>query len=304
MALRSAVGLSLLLLSCGACHDPVLRVTDAVIRPDRPAHLVAYVERETLLGRQLYIPPTTVRFTAGVHDLGTAVTDRTGRAALDADLPPDSTAYEATATVWDHALYESAPVFDWRDGRVLISVDIDNTIARPSYKALAFKHEDWRSLPLPDAAEVLQELTRDYHVIYFTARPWFLEQATRHWLLRQGFPPGPLILAQGLRDAAGLTNYKGETLRELRARLPELMIGVGNSPRDVVALGENQMLAVILVRELEDAYGFSPVLLPNWREVRRFFAANRDVLSDPAALAEVIRGERLLLRAVIPYTAP
>jgi len=304
MRMRGAVGVGLLGLLCSACHEPVLRVTDAVVRSGRPAHLVAYVEHESLLGRQLNIPTTVVRFTAGDHELGTATTDATGRAELDADLPPDATQVEAAATVWGHALAIGAPVFDWRDERVLISVDIDHTIAQPNYKALLFKREDWRSKPLPEAPDVLQELSRDYRILYVTARPWFLEEATRHWLIREGFPPGPLILAQGLRDAAGFTDYKGETLRELRTRLPELLIGIGNSSRDVAALGENHMLAVILVPELEDAYGFSPVLMPNWHEIRRFFAANREVFTDPAKLTEAIRGERMLQRAIIPYVAP
>lgn len=90
----------------------------------------------------------------------------------------------------------------------------------------------------PDAATALSKLAaRGYRPLYLTARPEWLVQASRDWLLQQGFPAGILHTTTGGTGALGnaATTFKSDELDALLAKgLVESYL-IGNTATDADA---------------------------------------------------------------------
>jgi len=79
--------------------------------------------------------------------------------------------------------------------------------------------------------------------IYLTGRPDTLHAITRNWLQQQGFPPGPLLLANRLRDAkptrGGVGEFKRQELERLiKTRSLQIVAAYGNASTDRFAYQE------------------------------------------------------------------
>ena len=300
MCRRPSPTLLLLWLLAG-CHAPVLSVDDAVVVSDRPTRLVAFVEQEPVLGLRKDVEKVPVHFYAGDRELGSDRTDTDGQAALMARLEPGAQRYEARAYVAGQRLSAVGRVFAWDPGRVAIAVDVDQTIERTDYDKLILKPSADPSPPVGRAAETLRTLARDYHLVYFTGRPRFLLEKTRHWLDKHGFPPGPVITSKGLRDVVRPGEFKRQRLRRLRHDWPNLLVGIGDKPSDADAYGANGMLSLVVAGRDQDDFGPHALVFSDWESLGRFFDVNRETLTDPAALREVLDGRRMLLQPVLPY---
>lgn len=289
-------GLTLLLV--GGCAPAILTVDDTVSLDGRAVPLVAYVEREHLLGLRSDLEHIRVSFRAGETDLDTDRTGEYGRAAIDAELSDSPMSFQATAMVDGRVLERSGRIYHWRRGRVILVVDVDHTISETNYRKLVLKEEIKVSPPIKDSRDALRELADDYYILYLTARPRFLLDKTRGWLKEYSFPEGPVVAAPGLRDAIRAESYKRQTLKHLRQRWPDILIGIGNRPHDLEAYADNEMLP-ILVRTGQDpdeeaTYYPGAVTLYDWRSVRKFFAANRSGLSDSESIKRIIEGKQML----------
>jgi hypothetical protein len=51
-----------------------------------------------------------------------------------------------------------------------------------------------KDLPVPGCVDALQELARDFEIVYIGARPPIAEPATQEWLEHNGFPQGKVLL--------------------------------------------------------------------------------------------------------------
>lgn len=288
-------------LLLGACGGPVLSVDDAVILDDT-LRLVAYVEREPVLGLRNSVEDCKVRFYIDGHEIDDDDTDEHGRASVKYKRPTGAEWFEARAVLSGQGLAAKGSIYRWDENRTIIAVDIDDTIADTKRKQLIFKDED-KSKPVHDSRKSLGRLAIDYHIVYLTARPRFLLEKTREWLREEKYPAGPVIPAPGLRQTARPGKFKRHMLDELRERWPNLLIGIGNNKGDAKAYGANEMLCLIIPPddEEDDEFGHHAVVLDDWDAVAEVFVANRDVFSDPTTLSRAIRGREMLRLPLVKW---
>ena len=278
---------------------PILSVDDAVVMPGEKTHLVAYVEREPVLGLRKDVEDVTVRFFVGGNEVGHDKTDDDGRASIRCELRSGTARYEARAVVGRRKLLAEGDVFAWDGDRVIIAVDVDDTIARTDYTDLIFDEDEDEIDPLKRSSKTLDTLAADYHIVYLTARPRFLLHKTRVWLREEDFPTGPVITAKGLRQSVRQERFKRKQLKVLRKRWPKLLIGIGNSTSDAEAYGACGLLSIMLEQEDgKEDFGRHSIVLRKWKTVARFFEANRATLADADKLKEAIKGKRMLLQPV------
>lgn len=87
-----------------------------------------------------------------------------------------------------------------------------------------------------------------------------------------------------------------------RPRGPNLLIGIGNSHADSVGYGANGMLALIVNRKGDTLYGRHEIEFEDWKQVGHFFAANRELLSDPERLRAAARGEEMVVVPTLRFS--
>jgi len=174
----------------------------------------------------------------GWHVLGTATTDRDGRFALrltgDARLPIGMRDIFAAAPDGDDFRFLAyvAP----RGTQIVVS-DIDGTLTHSEGafpKSVLFGSAVHAQR---DAAATLRAATAaGYQMVYITARGDRFTDATRRWLVEQGFPRGPLRLGQPLfvMPGAPTVEYKWNTIVWLRSKFG-VAAGLGNRATDVEA---------------------------------------------------------------------
>jgi hypothetical protein len=300
------VAISAAMPGLSGCGHPVLTLEDGVtIRDARQVELMAHVERQMFGLLRTSVADVPVQFFAGDNRLGEALTDRHGNAAIRIDAEAlDDPEFGALASVFGASLWGTGRVFEMDRGRVAVIVDVDHTIARTDYRALLFSPFDGKSQPIPNSQAVLNKLAEDFAIVYLTGRPRAMQAKTREWLASNDYPPGPLVVASELRDAARNGKFKLRMLAHLQTKWPNLLIGVGDRPSDARAYGANQMLALVIApREIEKV-GPHALLMPDWKAVGAFFDTNHDALTDPATVRELVAGRRPLLFTVPPYSAP
>lgn len=283
-------------LTVAGCAPPVLSVDDAVTMGG-DLRLVAFVEREPILGLRRDVEDVAVRFHLGGREVGDDDTDGDGRASVKCKLRADAVeTFEARVTVDGRELRAVGTIHRWDSERTIIAVDIDDTIAETEYRQLILKDRDKKSDPVDDSRKTLRRLSDDYHIVYVTARPRFLLEKTRRWLKDEKFPLGPVETARGLRQTLRPTRHKTEVLEDLRDRWPNLLIGIGNNAGDAAAYGANKMLCLIVPPDRKDIdkIGRHAVILRDWDAVADVFEANRDILTDRKELKRAVKGKRLL----------
>ena len=305
---RVLTGLAVVL--CGtataACRPPILSVDDTLAVRGEKTQLVAYVEREPVFGLRKDVKGIRVEFLVGDETVGDDRTDHDGRASVKCTLAPTVRRYEARMVADGQILWAEGEVHTWARERISIAVDVDNTIARTDVEELILDPDADDISPLKRSVATLEGLAQDYQILYLTARPRFLRDKTRVWLRDKGFPEGPLVTAKGVRQAVRSEHFKRETLNALRARWPNLRIGIGNTSSDADAYGANDMLALVLEPRAkeEDEVPRHAIVFRDWKTVAEFFAANRATLTDPDQVDDVVDGKRMLLQPVPRWTKP
>lgn len=158
-----------------------------------------------------------------------------GRHRLLFDVHGDRSRAEATITV-------VAP------GTEAVLFDIDGTLTTDDaqiLKQLEAKTRGERYTPLMwDGAPAVAErwAERGYLVVYVSARPDVVATETREWLVQKGFPPGPVLLTDRLRQAIPgerVHKYKSEAVASLleRGKL-SLVAAYGNALTDITVYAE------------------------------------------------------------------
>jgi hypothetical protein len=284
------------------CGVPVLTVEDALALPNGTVKLVAYVEREAPLSLRKKVEHVTVTFCFDDTEIGREQVNGKGCATIEARLPsPDISRFSVSTLADGQKLEAAGEIFRWQAEPVIIAVDIDGTLSHTEYKELILKKEDNESGPIKGARETLCSLTRDYHILYFTARPRMLQSKTRTWLREHEFPPGPMVMAPGLKQMMQPGEYKRRALAALRQNWPNLLIGIGNKKGDAEAYSSRGMLSLIVRQRMDKDVGIHAIHVRDWAALGKFFTANHEVLTDPARLRSVIEGDAMLLQAVQPW---
>ncbi|HEX5063408.1 MAG TPA: phosphatase domain-containing protein [Kofleriaceae bacterium] len=121
-----------------------------------------------------------------------------------------------------------------RDSQLVIS-DVDGTLTASENLFVKAVVLGRNIKPQPGAAAALRAVAeRGYQVVYVTARPDRYTDATRQWLGNNGFPRGPVRLADAwfVMPGSETIAYKQHTLKKLGF---PIAAGVGNRKSDVAA---------------------------------------------------------------------
>lgn len=286
-------------LFAAGCGGPVLSVDDGLVGDgDKTVRLNAYVEREGALGLRPGIAGARIEvFLDG--DAGTwGETDRTGCASIECALPTGKRlrTVRATSAVDGKTLESTGRLFRLRRDRTIIAVDIDDTISDTEFEELLTKRRDSESDPISGSRRALEEMAEDFQIVYLTARPRGLYGTTRRWLEEHKYSAGAIVVSARSADVLHQSDYRQRALAELRARFPNLLIGIADRTGDARAQAANGMMSV-LIRE-EPPVGELPantLVFDKWRHARRFFESYRRELADPKRLAERIRQNKVSL---------
>jgi hypothetical protein len=108
---------------------------------------------------------------------------------------------------------------------------------------------------VPGAVSCLSELALKYNIIYMGARPTSCTQATKEWLLANGFPDGPIHLAATQSERLSMLNNIPEK--------HEIIAGIGDRWDDNELHLELGCLSIIL----QENHG-------NWGTVRKYLRQN------------------------------
>jgi hypothetical protein len=145
----------------------------------------------------------------------------------------------------DHSRAE-ASLFRVQPGTQTVLFDIDGTLTiddKQITNQLLDKllSDDYVPKMWVDAPAVARAWAdKGYFIAYVTGRPDNLKRLTRQWLVDHGFPPGPLRLADGLRQvvpgSGGVGAYKTEHFRRLiRDAGLRVVAAYGNAETDITA---------------------------------------------------------------------
>jgi len=175
--------------------------------------------------------------------------------------------------------------------RITLVVDIDETLSITDYNSLYWGIGSDDSRPLRGAPETMRLLSRDYHVVYLTARPNSLARKTLRWLSAQRFPLGEVLTAPSLFSHQ--PSFKDRALRRLRSSTPNVLIGIGDKNTDAASYRAHGMLSVVVNPWDHQRYRPDDIVLADWQDVGAFFRRNQELLTDATRLAGEMRDGRL-----------
>ena len=121
--------------------------------------------------------------------------------------------------------------------RVIVS-DVDGTLTVDEHAFVKTVIAGTRIGAKPGAAAAFRGLAaRGYQPVYVTARGEVFTEKTRAWLVEQGFPRGPMILAEDLVTVPGPSTvaFKTGAMDSLRAAGLVVAGGIGNRATDIAA---------------------------------------------------------------------
>lgn len=179
--------------------------------------------------------------------------------------------------------------------RTVLAVDVDETLSVTDYNSLLWGIGKDDSQPLPGAQTTLSRLGRSFEIIYVTARSRSLEDETRAWLAKHGFPSGRIVTSPTLGDFIFQGDFKRKVMQRLRSENPNLVVGIGDKAKDGEAYRNSRMVSVIVNPWRNQKYHADDIVLRDWSAVADFFEANQALLSNPRRLKEGLNGGRLSL---------
>jgi hypothetical protein len=296
-------GLLPMFLSLAGCATPYFEVDDGVAFEDGRTRLAAFAERDQgpFFGG---VEGVEVRFRVDGSEVASTRSDERGVATVLARVPSGAESFEASASYGGESFRRVGKIVQWRSSQVAVVCDIDATISATSLAGLFLDEIDEKSQPIPGSVEVLNEIARSHGIVYFTARPKFTLEKTQRWLRTHGYPEAPVFTSLDVGDLVAQARYKRRELATLREFFPNLLIGIGNSHADSEGYGANGILALIVNREGDTRYGRHEIEFEHWRQLSRFFQANRDLLNDADRLRAAARGEEMVVVPTLRFPGP
>ena len=193
----------------------------------------------------------TVDFRLGKKLLGSAKTDKDGRATLSW-TPPAEGNYKLTAkpsAVPDDA---ANAILDVTPAPLLVAarpkktkfvvIDLDHTVVASSF----FRVLIGGAKPMADSVDVTKKIAKKYGIIYLTHRPDLLTSKSKSWLSEKGYPPGPLLVSK-LKEAFGDSGkFKTARLKAVRKSFPNVGIGIGDKLSDAQSYVDNGMTTYLI----------------------------------------------------------
>jgi len=152
----------------------------------------------------------------------------------------------------------------WTAKRPILVTDLDYTIIDMS-KYRFLDHDNEKIPPIEGALEKLRELSKLYNIIYLTARDDIYLNVTKEWLAMYGFPRGPVFFCDLSEDPLSQGKFKEKTLRDLKAKWPNIKVGVGDKVHDAKAYIAGGIKAFLLGEHKSFPEG--TVVVNNWSEI-------------------------------------
>ena len=135
------------------------------------------------------------------------------------------------------------PLPDAVQDRVVVT-DIDGTLTPRNFELYTAR---------PGAAEALNILSgKGYKIVYLSARTPFFQSGLPDWLNENGFPPGPLHVAQTSADRNHPDKYKAEVLNAYTEAGWHLTYAYGDSETDFTAYAEAKIPYVFALKRKGD----------------------------------------------------
>lgn len=272
--------------ACG-CVRTILVAEDCIVNADNPGQLIAYTKTQSLLLFTKGLPNQQVRFFVDEKASESVSTDLMGRASRTLDKKSSTHTYKVRAEGEKETLIASGSIHRWDADRPAIAVDLDETISQTEYIDLIWG-SGMTSRPMQGSPEALRKLSKEYYLVYCSARPRFMLDQTRKWLVKHKFPRGPIILASDFRASLRQAAAKKELFADLRRKWPNVRVGIGDKNADVEACLANDMLPVIVNGATplshEDA-----VVVPDWKSLVQFFDDNRTSIRSFQSPSEVTK---------------
>ncbi len=122
--------------------------------------------------------------------------------------------------------------------------DMDKTLVMSGFERVMVG----MAKPFDHAAEVLGRLVAEKKmtIVYLTHRPDFFEAASRMWIRKNRFPPGPLFTSDIKGFLEGSGSFKTAEIARLKQRFPNIRLAVGDKYSDIAAYVANQIPSVLI----------------------------------------------------------
>jgi len=292
----------------GSQEGVLLQGFDTVTTPGESAALAVSLRGGALMSG---LSDYTVIYALDGRRLGAAKTDADGIAVIRHSFDAPGL-YALTASLDSEELGSAevptcqiqAGVF--RPDRRMIVVDLDKTLVADGFDVVLLGE----ARPMPDARAVMEELARNYQILYLTHRPEYLARRSRQWLTDNHMPPGPLLVSRTEEFLAGSEAFKTGTIEQLKKTFPSITAGVGDKISDILAYHANGLTAILIVQpdtltpsqraDLAEALDELPPtahVVDHWRQVS-------EILSGRANYPPSATQARLLEGAAQQETGP
>jgi histidinol phosphatase-like enzyme len=124
--------------------------------------------------------------------------------------------------------------------REVVVTDIDGTLTPKNVDIFIAR---------PGAVEALNAISRKgYKIVYITARTPLFQSGLPDWLRKNGFPPGPLHVAQTADDRNHPDKYKAQLLAAYNKAGWHLVYAYGDSNTDFTAYAEAKIQHVFALK--------------------------------------------------------
>lgn len=257
---------TVLLLACSSSRK--ITVHDAVGLPDSKSDVTVKVE-----GRAFLFNPDVSGVKVAAFDMdGNVVnekrTDDDGEVRLKVDLPGEPGVYSAPVEISEEGrakIKKEARLFVFKKDQKFIVTDIDGTISAAAEYLVPFISVD-ETKPVDGAVKALAELSKEYGIIYLTARDDALLNKTKRWLEVKGFPAGPVIcrdIGLGEMSAEG---FKQKALEQLKKTFDSIEYGIGDSHSDIAAYNAVGLKAIYISRKKKVEGALNVI---SWEEIVR-----------------------------------
>lgn len=237
---------ALSLIGCAGPREAVLTTYDQVCLPGEPIELRAQLESGGWIRSD--IEKEKIAFYRNGEKLGEALTADEGMAKIPYLADGDGF-FQFEARLESEKYFSKTSPLLVRvappETKFLV-VDIDNTLSDLSPILMIF-YENANIPPLKGAPETLQELSREYTIVYLTGRDEVLSPKTKRWLAENRFPPGPVFFWDFTHTPTSKRKYKSEAIQTLGRKFQLIQIGIGNSVGDAFAYLTNGLQSFILI---------------------------------------------------------
>ena len=268
----AALGAAILLFLAGRwifLRTAILTLEDTVVASGSSAALTGWLERDLGFFWDPDLPGEEIEFFSEEGTIGFARTGSDGRARLEIrNLSPGIHRFRAQLSQKSryHAPRVEAYIAVYETGEPVLVTDIDMTLAHCSPLGFITK-SNLAVRPLIDSPISLQNLSRDYRIVYLSARDHVFVPKTRAWLRMNGFPNGPLLLRRKRFNRASPLEHKRERLREVKREVGGMRYGIGDKPHDVVAYHEQGIRPIWITNKTNGALPGETIRVSSWKEI-------------------------------------